>query len=96
MIQKVGLGVDGNIDCVQWQAANTSHNAWVGTPVEVPVIRVVDEVLIGRVGSVLLLEGGFSTQGPYVRTIELGGGVEGIEADPSEGETRSLLDLPRL
>lgn len=96
MIQKIGVGADGNIDRVQWQVANTTHDSWIGKSEVVPVIKVVDEVLIGRVGSAIPIGNDRSVQGPYVRTLALGGGVEGIEADSSDGETRSLFDLPRL
>ncbi|NVD74526.1 hypothetical protein HUX88_28995 [Duganella sp. BJB1802] len=93
LIQKIGLNEAGEIDRVQWQRADTSRNAWVGAPEIVPVIDVVDAVLISKVGSSFASEGG---QGPYVRTTVGANGVEGIEADPSDGNTRSLLDLPRL
>lgn len=93
LIQKVGVGEAGEIDRVQWQRADTSRNAWVGEPEIAQVIAVVDAVLIGKVGSYFPGEGG---QGPYVRTTVDAHGVEGIETDPSNGDARSLLDLPRL
>lgn len=93
LIQKVGLDKAGEIQRVEWQRADTSRNAWVGVPEIASVIEVVDEVLIGTVGTHFPGEGG---QGPYVRTVVGAHGIEGIEADSSTGDRRSLLDLPRL
>lgn len=97
-VQKVGVDERGEIDRVQWQAANTTTNSWIGQPLIVPVIAVVDAALMGKVGSVVPSEegGGRTVQGPYIRTFARAGGSEGIEADPSGGEQRSLYDLPRL
>lgn len=96
MIQKVGVNGDGDIDRVQWQVARTDTNTWVGQPAIVPVIVVVDAVLDGKVGSVVPVGDGLTAQGPYVKTFVRADGTEGIEADPSDMEGRSLFDLPRL
>lgn len=96
MIQKIGVDSDGEIDRVQWQSANTTMNSWIGQPAIVPIIDVVDAVLVNRVGSVVAVAGGGTVQGPYVRTFAHPSGIEGIEADPANGEQRTLWDLPRL
>ena len=96
MIQKVGVDERGRVDRVQWQAADTSRNAWVGQPAIVPVAEVVHQVNRGRVGTVFLTGAGSSTQGPYLRTVVDDAGREWVEADDSHGDDRSLLDMPRL
>jgi|SRR5476651_2330827 len=96
MIQKVAVDEAGHISSVQWQRVDTSTNSWVGMARVAPLIEVVDAVTIGRVGSVFPAPNGNTVQGPYVRTFVHGNSKEEIVADTANGETRSLLDLPRL
>jgi len=96
MIQAVAVDSRDRVDRVQWQAADTQTNQWVGAPSVVRIIEVVDRLNRGdRVGTVFPTLVG-TTQGPWTKVVVDGNGKEWVETDTTPDDRRTLLDLPRM
>lgn len=94
-VRRIGLDVGGRIDRVEWQRGDPQTRQWVGDPVTVPVIDVVDRLQIENVGTVFWADG-HTVLGPNLHTVVDHRGVESVETLPTETPGRTLMDMPRL